>query len=38
MMEVYLGEGGGPISVMEYEHEQAKGFISEFKEILKQNI
>jgi regulator of cell morphogenesis and NO signaling len=30
MMEVYLGKDGGPIAVMEYEHEQAKGFISEF--------
>jgi regulator of cell morphogenesis and NO signaling len=30
MMEVYLGKSGGPIAVMEYEHEQANGFISEF--------
>lgn len=29
-MEVYLGKGGGPISVMEYEHQQAHGFINEF--------
>src|SRR6476620_2428289 len=27
MMEVYIGKDGGPIAVMEYEHEQAKGFI-----------
>ena len=32
MMEVYIGKSGGPIAVMEYEHEQAKGFISEFIE------
>ncbi len=30
MMEVYLGKSGGPIAIMEYEHELAKGFISEF--------
>ena len=30
MMEVYIGKSGGPIAVMEYEHEQANGFISEF--------
>ncbi|WP_251552666.1 hemerythrin domain-containing protein [Neobacillus muris] len=30
MMEVYLGKNGGPIAVMEYEHEQARGFIQEF--------
>ena len=30
MMEVYIGKNGGPIAVMEYEHEQANGFISEF--------
>jgi len=30
MMEVYLGKNGGPIAVMEYEHEQANGYISEF--------
>ncbi len=29
-MEVYIGKSGGPIAVMEYEHEQANGFISEF--------
>ena len=27
MMEVYIGKNGGPIAVMEYEHEQANGFI-----------
>ena len=32
MMEVYIGKNGGPIAVMEYEHEQANGFISEFFE------
>jgi regulator of cell morphogenesis and NO signaling len=30
MMEVYLGKNGGPIAVMEYEHEQANGFIKTF--------
>src|SRR6476659_7486950 len=30
MMEVYIGKSGGPIAVMEYEHEQANGFIGEF--------
>ena len=30
MMEVYLGKNGGPIAVMEYEHEQANGFINTF--------
>lgn len=30
MMEVYLGKNGGPIAVMEYEHEQANGFINSF--------
>ncbi|WP_428910913.1 hemerythrin domain-containing protein [Niallia sp. Krafla_26] len=30
MMEVYLGKEGGPIAVMEYEHEQAKGYINTF--------
>ncbi len=30
MMEVYLGKNGGPIAVMEYEHEQAHGYINEF--------
>lgn len=30
MMEVYLGKNGGPIAVMEYEHEKAHGFINVF--------
>ena len=30
MMEVYLRKNGGPIAVMEYEHEQANGFINTF--------
>src|SRR4051812_844446 len=30
MMEVYLGKNGGPIAVMEYEHEKAHGLINEF--------
>lgn len=32
MMIRYLGHGGGPIAVMEYEHEQAKGYINIFLE------
>jgi regulator of cell morphogenesis and NO signaling len=32
MMEAYLGVGMGPIVVMEYEHEQAKGYIGKFLE------
>ncbi|WP_254842607.1 hemerythrin domain-containing protein [Bacillus sp. MRMR6] len=30
MMGVYLGTTSGPIAVMEYEHDQAKGHIGEF--------
>lgn len=30
MMETYLGKSGGPLAVMEYEHERAHGFINEF--------
>ena len=30
MMEKYLGKGQGPVAVMEYEHEQAKGLIGSF--------
>lgn len=37
MMEVYIGKDGGPIAVMEYEHEQAKGFISEFLKNTKDH-
>lgn len=32
MMEMYMGKGMGPIAVMEYEHEQAKGCINLFLE------
>lgn len=35
MMEVYLGKNGGPIAVMEYEHEQANGYINSFLSIAK---
>ncbi|MCQ6277348.1 hemerythrin domain-containing protein [Bacillus sp. V3B] len=35
MMEVYIGKESGPIAVMEYEHEQAKGFISKFMQNTK---
>lgn len=35
VMEGYLGKEGGPITVMEYEHEQARGFIDEFMEKTK---
>ena len=37
VMEVYLGKEGGPIAVMEYEHEQARGFIDEFMEKTKNH-
>ena len=37
MMEVYLGKNGGPIAVMEYEHEQANGYINTFLENAKNN-
>lgn len=30
MLETYIGKSGGPIAVMEYEHEQAKGLIQCF--------
>ncbi len=30
MMEKYIGRESGPIAVMEYEHDQAKGFIGTF--------
>ncbi|WP_042355590.1 hemerythrin domain-containing protein [Bacillus rubiinfantis] len=30
MMEEYLGKNGGPIAVMEYEHEQAHRYINDF--------
>lgn len=30
MMEKYIGRESGPIAVMEYEHDQAKGFIATF--------
>lgn len=36
MMETYLGVGVGPIAVMEYEHDRAKGFIGNFLEKAKQ--
>lgn len=36
MMETYLGVGVGPIAVMEYEHDQAKGYIGKFLEKTKQ--
>lgn len=37
MMEKYLGVGMGPIAVMEYEHDMAKTFISNFFEKTKEN-
>ncbi|WP_394232710.1 hemerythrin domain-containing protein [Niallia oryzisoli] len=30
MLESYIGKSGGPIAVMEYEHEQAKALIQAF--------
>ena len=35
MMEVYIGKSSGPLVVMEYEHEQAHGFIDAFLENTK---
>ncbi|WP_442599285.1 hemerythrin domain-containing protein [Neobacillus sp. D3-1R] len=32
MMEKYIGRNGGPIAVMEYEHDQAKNYIGTFLE------
>lgn len=37
MMEKYIGRESGPIAVMEYEHDQAKGFISTFLDRTKEN-
>lgn len=37
MMEKYLGKSGGPIAVMEYEHEKAHGFINEFLKNTEEN-
>lgn len=37
MMEAYIGNQGGPLAVMEYEHEQAKGFIGEFSSNVEKN-
>ena len=37
MMEKYLGKSGGPIAVMEYEHERAHGFINEFLKNTEEN-
>ncbi|GHH99217.1 hemerythrin domain-containing protein [Neobacillus kokaensis] len=37
MMEVYIGKNGGPIAVMEYEHEQAHGFINKFFKNVDNN-
>lgn len=32
MMEKYIGRSSGPLAVMDYEHEQAHGFIDKFLE------
>lgn len=32
LMITYVGHGGGPIAVMEFEHEQAKGYLNLFLE------
>lgn len=36
MMEKYIGKSSGPLVVMEYEHEQAHGFIDAFIENAKK--
>ncbi len=38
MMEVHIGKNGGPIAVMEYEHEQANGYISKFLSNVKNGL
>ncbi len=35
MMETYIGRSSGPLAVMDYEHEQAHGFIDAFLENTK---
>ncbi|MGI8385580.1 hemerythrin domain-containing protein [Robertmurraya sp. P23] len=37
MMEKYIGRESGPIAVMEYEHDQAKGFIGTFLKAALSN-
>lgn len=37
MMEKYIGRKSGPIAVMEYEHDQAKGFIGSFLKAAESN-
>jgi regulator of cell morphogenesis and NO signaling len=37
MMEKYIGRVSGPIAVMEYEHDQAKGFIGTFLKASQSN-
>jgi hemerythrin-like domain-containing protein len=36
-MEKYIGRESGPIAVMEYEHDQAKGFIGSFLKAAESN-
>ncbi|WP_051428410.1 hemerythrin domain-containing protein [Bacillus sp. J33] len=36
MMEQYLGKGTGPIAVMEYEHDQAKGYIKAYMDAAEK--
>ncbi|KAA9026059.1 hemerythrin domain-containing protein [Niallia endozanthoxylica] len=43
MLETYIGKSGGPIAVMEYEHEEAKRLIQSFltqsdKETMEENM
>lgn len=37
MMEKYIGRESGPIAVMEYEHDQAKGYIGTFLKVAQSN-
>lgn len=37
MMEKYIGRESGPIAVMEYEHDQAKGYIGTFLKAAQSN-
>jgi hemerythrin-like domain-containing protein len=36
MMEQYMGIGTGPVAVMEYEHDQAKGYIEAYMEAAEK--
>ncbi|NSL52171.1 hemerythrin domain-containing protein [Calidifontibacillus erzurumensis] len=37
MMEKYIGKNGGPIAVMEYEHQMAHGYINQFLQNIESH-